>query len=117
VFRGFYDLKTVRGRSPLFALTWTIMHTIDETSPLYGATQESLLADHAEVIVVLSGLDETFAQRIHARHSFLPHEIRFGRRFADVLSFAPDGERTIDYGRFQELDDETEPHAAHERQP
>jgi inward rectifier potassium channel len=117
VFRGFYDLKTVRGRSPLFALTWSIMHTIDETSPLYGATQDSLLADQAEVIVVLSGLDETFAQRIHARHSFLPHEIQFGRRFADVLSFTADGERIIDYGRFQDMADENEPQAAHERQP
>ncbi len=105
-FVGFYDLRPVRGRSPLFALTWSIMHAIDETSPLYGSTQASLLAEEAEIIVVVSGLDETFAQRIHARHSFLPHEIKFGRRFADVLSVAPDGERAIDYTRFQELEPE-----------
>ena len=105
-FRGFYDLRPLRARSPLFALTWSIMHTIDETSPLYGATEASLLADEAEIIVVVSGLDETFAQRIHARHSYLPHEIKFGRRFADVLSTMPDGERAIDYRRFQDLEPE-----------
>ena len=78
------------------------MHRIDEDSPLYGATMESLQAEAAEIIVVLSGVDETFAQRIHVRHSYLPHEIVYGRRLADIISDSPEG-RTVDYGRFHEL--------------
>lgn len=90
-YRGFLNLQVVRDRSPLFALTWTIMHVIDETSPLYGSDHESLLDEQAELIIVLSGTDETFAQRIHARHSYLPNEIHWNRRFADILTMDEQG--------------------------
>lgn len=104
-YRGFTDLKMVRSHSPLFGLTWTVMHVIDETSPLHGATRESLEAELAEIIIVLSGVDDTFAQRIHARHSYLPHEIAWGKRLADTIFTAEDGSRYIDYGRFHDLVD------------
>ena len=102
-FRGFYDLKAVRSRSPLFALSWTVMHVIDEHSPLHGATPQSLEAQEAEIVVVLSGTDETFAQRVHTRHSYGPDDIAFGYRMVDVLSVREDGERQIDYTRFHDL--------------
>ena len=57
--RRFDDLRTARSRSPLFALSWTVMHPIDPQSPLYGATPESLAAEQAEIVVVISGTDET----------------------------------------------------------
>ena len=105
-YRGFTDMKMVRSHSPLFGLTWTMMHVIDETSPLYGATRESLEADLAELIIVLSGVDDTFAQRIHARHSYLPHEIMWGKRLADTILQDQDGARFLDYGRFHDVVDE-----------
>jgi inward rectifier potassium channel len=111
-YRGLTDLKMVRSRSPLVGLTWTIMHVIDETSPLYRATRESLEAEQAELVIVLSGVDDTFAQRIHARHSYLPHEIVWGRRLADIILRAEDGSRYVDYGRFHDLVDVTPPPAA-----
>ncbi|WP_217433692.1 ion channel [Caulobacter sp. S45] len=102
-YRGFVDLKTVRAHSPLFGLTWTIMHVIDEESPLHGATRESLEETIAEIVIVLSGVDDTFAQRIHARHSYLPHEIVWGRRLADIILKDENGVRYVDYGRFHDL--------------
>ncbi len=105
-YRGFVDLKTVRSHSPLFGLTWTIMHIVDETSPLYGETRESLEADLSEIVIVLSGVDDTFGQRIHARHSYLPHEIVWGRRMADIILQDEHGHRYVDYGRFHDLADE-----------
>ncbi len=105
-YRGFTDLKMVRSHSPLFGLTWTVMHVIDETSPLHGATQASLEAEQAELVIVLSGVDDTFAQRIHARHSYLPHEIVWGKRMADIILQGEDGQRFLDYGRFHDLVDE-----------
>ena len=55
------------------------MHVIDEDSPLHGATRESLEESAiAEIVIVLSGVDYTFAQRIHARHSYLPARDRLG---------------------------------------
>ena len=101
--RAFFDLPVVRARSPLFLLSWTIMHRLDENSPLYGDTAESLREGGAEIIVVLSGLDESFAQRIHARHAYSAEQILWDRQFVDILSVAPSGQRTIDYRKFHEV--------------
>jgi inward rectifier potassium channel len=103
MYRRFEALSVVRSRSPVFVLTWTIMHRIDETSPLYGATTESLIAQHAEILVIVKGLDETFAQTIHARASYLPHEIAWGSKFADIFSRDESGVPVIDYTRFHDI--------------
>jgi inward rectifier potassium channel len=102
-FRAFEALKLNRARSPFFALSWSVMHAVDETSPLFGQTLETLIADKAEIVVVLSGVDETLAQRIHARHSYLPHEIVWDRRFADILVMNPDGQAVVEFDRFHDL--------------
>lgn len=105
LMRRFEDLNVTRSRSPLFALTWSIMHVIDETSPLYGEDLESMEAEGLQIIVVLSGMDETFAQRIHARHAYLPEDIVWNKQFADVIVYDEDGRRIIDYGRFHDIED------------
>ena len=101
--RRFQALQLVRARQPMFALSWTLMHLIDETSPLFGATADSLQADGAEIVVTVSGVDEIFAQRIYARHSYLPDEIIWNRRLADVLSFDENGQRVVNYYNFHKL--------------
>jgi inward rectifier potassium channel len=101
--RRFQDLTPVRARTPMFALTWTVMHRIDEMSPLYRATPESLAAQGAEIVITLIGLDATSSQMVHARHSYLPGEIAWNRRFADIVSVDAGGMRTVDYRRFHEL--------------
>ena len=103
--RRFEPLKLIRSQSPLFALTWTVMHVIDETSPLHGLTEERLKGASGQILVVLSGLDETFAQRIHARHAYLPEEIVWNRHFADVIFEDESGARLVNYHRFHDLDE------------
>jgi inward rectifier potassium channel len=100
--RRFYDLKLVRTRTPVFALTFLAMHPLDRDSPLYGATPQSLAAMQAEIIVTLIGIDETLSQIIHARASYLSDEILFDHRFADIFGATPDGRRAIDYARFHD---------------
>ena len=102
--RRFEELTPIRARSPLFFLTWQVMHRIDETSPLYGHTRESLEAVNAEIVVIIRGLDEAFVSTIHARASYLPHEIAFGARLADIFGRTADGRRTIDFGRFHDVE-------------
>jgi inward rectifier potassium channel len=101
--RRFYDLKLVRSQTPIFALTWTVMHVIDETSPLYGMTSEDFFQQEAEIIISLTGLDETVSQTIHARHSFIADEIWWNYKFVDILSTTPDGIRMINYTRFHDV--------------
>jgi len=102
LIRRFYDLTLSRYRSPVFALTFTVMHVIDRDSPLYGASAAALEAQNAELVVTASGIDETIAQRVHARTSYLPDEILWGHRFVDVIGWTEDGRRVIDYRGFHD---------------
>jgi inward rectifier potassium channel len=101
--RRLYDLEMMRAQNALFALSWSAVHPLTEDSPLHRATPESLAADEAEIIVSLTGLDETFSQTVHARHSYVADEIVWGARFVDILSRTPDGRRRVDYTRFHEI--------------
>ena len=101
--RRFYDLKLVRSQNPMFLLTWTAMHPIDEYSPLYGATPETLAAAETMLVITLTGLDETVSHTIHARHTFAAHEILWNMRFVDIISKTKDGQRYVDYTRFHDV--------------
>ncbi len=102
--RRFYDLELSRYRNATFAYSWTAIHPIVEGSPFHGETAESLAAQDAEVIVSLIGLDETFAQTVHARHSYGPEDLRWGARLADILH-SSGSDTVIDFSSF----DQTEP--------
>jgi inward rectifier potassium channel len=101
--RRFYDLEMTRNRSAMFVLSWTAVHQIVPGSPLFGETRESMAKCEPEIIVSIIGLDETFSQTVHARHTFELDEIIWDARFADVLVLHPDGSRSIDYTRFDEV--------------
>jgi inward rectifier potassium channel len=100
--RRLIDLKLHRSESAMFAITWTVFHTIDETSPFYGATVESLVKEQFGLVVTLVGLDETIAQTVHARYSWDADQIVFDRRFVDVLIDNADGTRVMDLGKFHD---------------
>ena len=103
VLRRFHDLHLVRQRTPVFALTWTVMHPIDAASPLHGLTHADMLTEELEIVVVLSGVDETFAQPIQARHSYLAEEILWGHNFVDIVIELDDGRPAIDYSAFHDV--------------
>ena len=102
MIRRFYDLKLARHRSPVFAMTFTVMHAIDRDSPLHGATAATLQEQNAELIVTGTGIDETMAQPVHVRTSYLPDEILWDHRFVDLFGWTEDGRRVIDYRRFHD---------------
>jgi inward rectifier potassium channel len=98
--RRFYDLKLARQRSPIFAMTFTVMHAIEAASPLWNASSSSLAAESVEIVVTVAGLDETISRTVHARTSYLSHEVLWNLRFADVFTQTEDGHLAIDYRRF-----------------
>jgi len=102
--RRFYDLPLTRSTAIFFALSWTATHLLDADSPLYGKTADDLQRDESEIIVSLLGIDENFAQTVHARYSYVADEIIWNARFADVLHTDPaTGRRGIDYARFHDV--------------
>jgi inward rectifier potassium channel len=98
--RRFYELPLARNESPALALSWTLFHTIDEESPLYGLGAEDFGASNVALVVVVSGYDVVAAQTVHARKSWDHPDIRHGHRYADIISTSEDGRVKIDYGRF-----------------
>jgi len=104
-FRWFRDLALERSSTPVFMLTWTIMHRIGPDSPLASHVREGWLPPDAEILVVLSGTDEWSGQTIHARWAYRPEDIRWNACFEDIFGVLPDGTRTIDYRRFHAVKD------------
>ena len=101
--RQFYPLALERSRVALFPLSWTIVHPIDQSSPLRNETPESLLASHAEVFVLLTGVEETFSQAVHARSSYTADEILWNMRFANVFEPASGRGIRIDVSRLDQV--------------
>jgi len=101
-FRRFLELPLVRSEHPALALSWTLYHVLDETSPLHGATAADLAAIKASLVVVVSGYDIVAAQTVHARKTYEHADLRFGQRYADILDTSDDGRLRIDYGRFHD---------------
>jgi len=102
--RRLVDLPLVRSRSPMFALSWTVMHPIDESSPLVDCAPEQLRERIFSIVVSLTGYDGTLAQTIHARKIYYPEDIRQGQRFVDVISQLADGRLMIDFTRFHDTE-------------
>jgi inward rectifier potassium channel len=102
MMRRLHELKLVRDQSPVFLLSWTVMHIIDENSPLYGLTTESMERLHGQILVSLTGVDETIEGTIHARHIYAARYLMFDRRFVDVIYMGDDGHRYLDYRYFHE---------------
>lgn len=101
-FRRVIDLKLVRDHQPMFFVGWTAMHKIDEHSPLFGLTKEELEQQNAEILAVLTGLDEDIGATLHARKAWGFEEIAWGERFVDIVAATTEeaGVRVFDYGRF-----------------
>lgn len=93
VFYRVTDVLPVRDRSPWMRRSWSVMHVLDEKSPLFGATPESLLQCEAELMVTIVGTDDTSLQPVHARRRYTNDDIVWGVRHADVLGEHPDGKR------------------------
>jgi inward rectifier potassium channel len=98
------DLPLLRPNTSLFALSWTAMHRIAPDSPFFGREAlEALREKRAEVLLSLSGLDETIAQTIHARYRYTMDDLVEGAHFKDIIATDEDGTRVLDYAAFHEV--------------
>jgi inward rectifier potassium channel len=98
--RRLHDLKLERARTPVFTMSWLVLHRIDEKSPLHGMSRKDI--EQVRFVVSLTGLDTIFAQQVHARHMYFGTDIEFDRTFVDVMTPLEDGSLRIDLRRFHE---------------
>jgi len=103
--RQFYELPLERRKVVFFPLSWTIVHPIDEHSPLYGLTEEDFHRSHAEFLVLLTGIDDTFSQTVHTRSSYRADEVVWNAKFANIFKPVSGTDRlAIDVGRLHDIE-------------
>jgi inward rectifier potassium channel len=95
-----FELLTLERKGILFfALTWTIVHPIDEASPFWGKTAEDLKQMQAEVIILIRAFDDTFAQTVHSRQSYRHDELVWGAKFDVPFVVEPSGDLRLELNR------------------
>ena len=103
--REFIPLKLERERVAFFPLAWTIVHPIDDFSPLRSMSKEELSSKAAEFLVLLNGFDETFSQTVHTRSSYTGDEIVCGAKFRNMFTTSEDdGEIAVDIRKLHEFE-------------
>jgi inward rectifier potassium channel len=90
VFHRAQELRLERAHIPIFPLFWTLMHVLDQQSPLHGYDPARAIEADAQVFVLLEARDPTLAATVHEIRTYRAADIRFGLRYADAVTTAAD---------------------------
>jgi inward rectifier potassium channel len=94
------DLPLVRDRQVGMTRGWTLMHVVDEASPLHGADTARLKQLELELYIALTGIDDITMQTVHAMHRYTDDQIRIDHHFEDTLMPLDNGEFVVDMTKF-----------------
>jgi inward rectifier potassium channel len=104
IFRRVHDLKLLRSRLPIFALTWTLMHSLDEASPLFKYDVEKLAEDDVRLFLTIEARDHALAAHVYDMKGYGVADFAFGQRYADALSIDEQKRTVADLGRISALE-------------
>ncbi len=91
----FYPLTLEFSTLNALTLNWTLVHPINELSPLYKFTQNDFLNTKGEILVFIKAFDDMFSSTVVARTSYTFNEIIFGAKFKPMFNQSADNQRTI----------------------
>ncbi|AYA37772.1 transporter [Hymenobacter oligotrophus] len=97
--RQYRALELERNEVQFFPLNWTLVHDITPESPLHGLGPADWAARFTEVLILIKGYDDTFAQEVHARNSYRFDEVQWNRRFVRAYDIEADGNVVLDLDR------------------
>jgi inward rectifier potassium channel len=103
LLRKYKPLTLERASVQFLPLTWTVVHPIDEASPLWGQTADQLARQQAEFLILIKAFDDTFSQTVHVRHSYRHEEVIWGARFVPAFEADARGEMVLDLKRLSEI--------------
>lgn len=104
--RKFHKLDLEITKLTFFPLSWTIVHPIDDSSPLYKMTEYELNDADPEFFVFLKGVDDTFNQYVYSRSSYKVSELKFGAKFRSIINDFDSNEKlTIDISKLSEFEE------------
>jgi inward rectifier potassium channel len=101
--RKYKPLALERDSVQFLPLTWTVVHPIDQASPLWNQTAQDLARQQAEFLILIRAFDDTFFQTVHVRHSYRHDEMVWGARFVPAFEADARGEMVLDLKRLSEI--------------
>ena len=101
-YRQSIELNLQRPEIPVFSLTWTLMHALDDMSPLKNLlNSKSANLENWHLLATFTGYHESLANQVYARHVYLPKQIQQDANFVDIVTVLPDGQQIIDFANFE----------------
>ncbi len=97
---NFYTLNLERDKITYLPTTWTIVHQIDEFSPLFGLSKEELKKQQGEMVAMISYYDESFNQEVHQIHSYLLSDVYLDFKFVKAYYYNEKGKMVLDHKLF-----------------
>jgi inward rectifier potassium channel len=101
--RRFFPLELERKRVSILTLNWTVVHPLDENSPLKDITPEELRTSQASFAILLRAFDDTFSQTVHSRTSYQYEDMVWGAKFRPAFDRDDDGRIVLDLSRVSEF--------------
>lgn len=95
IARTYRELKLERNEISMLPLNWTLVHWIDEGSPLNNMTYNDLEENECEFIILIEAFNDSIAQLVHARTSFKMHEVLENHKFKIPYSLDEEGVTTF----------------------
>lgn len=102
--RSYYNLPLELDQVQFLPLSWTVVHPIDEDSPLFGLNHQQLMMQRAEVMILIFGFDDTFNQDVHARYSYTADEFEFDAKFKPAFELKENGEAYMNIHKIHDYD-------------
>ena len=84
--RVFLPLTLERVKINFLALNWTIVHPIDDDSPIYGFKEKDFEMAEAEFIILIKAINDTYSQSVYSRNSYRYDELIYGVKFRPMIS-------------------------------
>ena len=104
MFRHFYQLNLNFDRIIAFPAALTLRHTIDEHSPLYRDTAETLQQSRAIFMISVVGIETVIPASVQTYRDYTASDVQFNRRFVDIYTVGENGVLTVDYARIHETE-------------
>ena len=107
-FRRVHELQLQQSHLPMFVMPWTLMHTIDQDSALHGHDADTLTQADARLFVTIEARDHALSTQVVDLKDYRAAQIRFGMRFANMVSVNETGAATADLSRISLLQPDKE---------
>ena len=104
VQRKFANLKLEVAKISFLALSWTIVHPINEESPLHNLLEKDIEELDAEFMISIKAIDDTYAQQIYNRNSYYWKELKWEVKFAPMVSKSENGTTIIDLKKISQIE-------------